>query len=73
MTVGASDADVEADADCEMSDLSLSRRRMGARDRKLKKTSLRMISGEVRTDVMVRGVGDGVVANVWRMSPIFDN
>jgi hypothetical protein len=44
---------------------------MGASDKKERKTSLRMISGVVRSDEMVWGVGEGVEATVCRMSPIW--
>ena len=47
-----------------------SRPRMGARDKKDRKTSLKMISGLVRSDDTVCGVGEGVEATVWRISPI---
>lgn len=47
-----------------------SRPRMGASDKKERKTSLKMISGVVNSDEMVWGVGDGVEATVCRMSPI---
>lgn len=41
-----------------------SRPKIGAKERKDRKTSLRMISGEVRRDEMVCEVGDGVDATV---------
>jgi hypothetical protein len=43
---------------------------MGARDRNERNTSLRMISGVVKRDEMVWGVGEGVDATVCKMSPI---
>jgi hypothetical protein len=42
---------------------------MGARLRKVRKTSLNKISGLVRREETVFGVGEGVEATVWRMSP----
>lgn len=47
------------------------RPRMGASERKERKTSLRMISGEARMDDIVCGVCDGEDATVWRISPIW--
>jgi hypothetical protein len=44
---------------------------IGARLKKLKNTNLNIISGEVRREETVWGVGDGVDATVWRMSPIW--
>jgi hypothetical protein len=41
-----------------------SRPRMGARDKNDRDTSLKMIDGEVRTDEMVCGFGEGVDAKV---------
>jgi hypothetical protein len=61
----------EPAAECEISDLSRSLPRIGAKERKERKTSLNMISGEVSNDDTVRGVGEGVDATVWRMSPIW--
>lgn len=46
------------------------RPRIGARDKNERKTSLRMISGEVNKSCTVLGLGDGVEATVCRMSPI---
>jgi hypothetical protein len=43
---------------------------MGARDRNDRKTSLNIISGVVRSDEMLSGVGEDVVATVCRISPI---
>ena len=60
---------------CVAGDMKLRRRsrpKMGASDRKERKTSLRMISGEVRRDDTVCGVGEGVEATVCKMSPICD-
>jgi hypothetical protein len=37
---------------------------MGARDKNERNTSLMMMGGEVRTDEMVWGFGEGVDANV---------
>ena len=56
--------------ECEMSVRSLSRPRMGARDRNDRKISLNMISGVVRSDEMLSGVGDDVDATVCSISPI---
>jgi hypothetical protein len=42
---------------------------MGARLRKVRKTSLNRISGLVRREETVFGVGEGVEATVWRISP----
>ena len=56
--------------ECEMSIRSLSRPRMGARDRNDRKMSLNMISGVVRSDEMLSGVGDDVEATVCSISPI---
>lgn len=53
-----------------MSVLSLSRPRMGARDRNERNISLNMISGVARRDEMLSGVGEGVVATVCSISPI---
>ncbi len=44
---------------------------MGARDKNERKTSLMIMDGEVRTDEMVWGFGEGVDANVCSMSPIY--
>lgn len=44
--------------------------RMGAKERNDRKTSLASISGEVRRDDTVCGVGDGVDATVCSISPI---
>jgi hypothetical protein len=44
---------------------------MGASDKKERKTSLKMISGDVKRDDTVCGVGEGVEATVCRMSPIW--
>ncbi len=49
-----------------------SRPSMGARDRKERKTSLRIISGESRIEDMVCGVGEGADATVCRISPIWN-
>jgi hypothetical protein len=43
---------------------------MGARERKERKTSFKIISGEARRDETVWGVGEGVEATVCKMSPI---
>lgn len=59
--------------ECEMSVLSLSRPRMGARDRNERNISLNMISGVARRDEMLSGVGEGVVATVCSISPIWRN
>jgi hypothetical protein len=51
--------------------LNCSLANIGAKDKKDKNTNLKMISGEVRRDETVWGVGDGVEATVCRMSPIW--
>jgi len=69
---GPIDSDLEDEPD-EVGEINWRRRsrpRMGAKDRKERKTSLRMMSGEVRRDDIVWGVGDGVDATVCRISPI---
>jgi hypothetical protein len=60
----------EPAAEFEINCLNLSRPKIGANDKKERKTSLRMISGVVSSDDTVRGVGEGVDATVWRISPI---
>lgn len=47
-----------------------SRPRIGARDRKERKTSFKMIWGVIRMEEMDSGVGEGVEATVCRISPI---
>lgn len=63
-------ADEAAADEWEIRARSRSRPRMGARERKVRNMSLKRTSGEVRTDDMVCGVGEGVDATVWRISPI---
>lgn len=58
------------DDEWEMSIRSLSRPRMGARDRNDKNISLNIISGVARRDEMLSGVGEDVDATVCRISPI---
>jgi hypothetical protein len=43
---------------------------MGARERKERKMSLKIISGDARRDDIVCGVGEGVDATVCKISPI---
>lgn len=64
------DAAAAADAEFEINARSRSRPRMGASERKERKTSLNIISGDVRTEEIVWGFGEGVEATVCRMSPI---
>ena len=47
-----------------------SRARIGARERKERKTSFKMRRGLRRREEMDSGVGEGLEATVWRISPI---
>ena len=47
-----------------------SRASMGARERKDRRISLRMIHGDAKREARDCGFGDGVEATVWRISPI---
>ncbi len=49
---------------------SRERQRIGANDMAVNSTSFNTISGFVTSDCTLRGVGEGVEATCWRISPI---
>ena len=49
---------------------SCERPRIGANEMAVNTTSFNTVSGFVMSDCMLRGVGEGVEATCWRISPI---